>query len=202
MSKLRDRTVELQQQIDQFNRENKQADDEARKLNLQSQDQLNQLNDKNKQVEDYNSSLGMGGGVEQKLKQQLDELKKEKLKLEALSKQYDEDIKEYKQKVEVEELKATELDRQKKVSDEKLKELSYKLQNSARDKQMLEEKTEDAMKTFKETDAILKQLTSDIQQSTNDDSQKGSQISNLQGDLEDLRRKLDSSDREKKNIRK
>jgi len=76
MSKLRDRTVELQQQIDQFNRENKQADDEARKLNLQSQDQLNQLNDKNKQVEDYNSSLGMGGGVEQKLKQQLDELKK------------------------------------------------------------------------------------------------------------------------------
>jgi len=63
---------------------------------------------------------------------------------------------------------------------------------------MLEEKTEDAMKTFKETDAILKQLTSDIQQSTNDDSQKGSQISNLQGDLEDLRRKLDSSDREKK----
>jgi len=58
------------------------------------------------------------------------------------------------------------------------------------------------MKTFKETDAILKQLTSDIQQSTNDDIQKGSQISNLQGDLEDLRRKLDSSDREKKNIRK
>jgi len=73
MSKLRDRTVELQQQIDQFNRENKQADDEARKLNLQSQDQLNQLNDKNKQVEDYNSSLGMGGGVEQKLKQQREE---------------------------------------------------------------------------------------------------------------------------------
>jgi len=31
---------------------------------------------------------------------------------------------------------------------------------------------------------------------------KGSQISNLQGDLEDLRRKLDSSDREKKKYQK
>eukprot|EP01080_Neovahlkampfia_damariscottae_P004159 gene4159-7469_t len=200
ITKLTDRERELLNQIDALSREKKMLDDEARSNNMKFQEQDTIYQEKEKMIDDLTSDLGSGGEEASKLKELLQEVQKEKLKIEATSKQLDEDIKDQRNKLDAEILRSQELERTKSTLEDKLKEVAHKLQSNAKEKSNLESKYDDSLKTLKETDTELKTALDQIKTLMGDESKKSGDISVLQTDLEDLQRKLENAEREKRGL--
>lgn len=200
IQRLTERENELKSQIDTLTREKKLVDDDIKNSQNKVQDADNVISEKDKQRDDLNSSLGSGSEEAKKLKQLLEDLQKERLKLEQNCKQLDDDIRDSRNRLDNEILKQQDLERQKAQLEDKLKETNYKLTNSAKDRQNTETRLEGAIKTLKESDTSLKQALEDIQKLMGDDAKKSSDISIIQAESDDIRRKAETSERDRRNL--
>jgi myosin heavy chain 9/10/11/14 len=200
LSKLTDRERELLNQLDALAREKKMLDDEARSNSMKFQEQDTIYREKEKTIDDLQSDLGSGGEEASKLKGLLEEVKKEKLKVESTSKQLDDEIKDQRNKLDAEILRSQEMERTKATLEEKLKEVSHKLQTNAKEKTTLESKYDESLKTLKDTDTQLKAALDQIKNLMGDESKKSSVISVLTSDLDELSRKIENAEREKRGL--